>query len=449
MAHAFRRYIGKWKSVKKELFRRKLNNEGVTLVELLVAITMLCIVVGAFYSCFVLAAKTNAKSKIHHKATTLAQNILENIKAEDMDSLMHQIVWPVHIVAEEDGSIKNVRNFRLVSQSGYDVSNIISFAEGDNPYAESEDGGITASYNPEVDIYSFCLRNINMENTSFDALVTVKLSDAIDNAGTVIGEKDMVHIPSMDSNYDAVVSNAAVYDREALSYFESKGVYDALSPSDITRKITVDIDEDVKLSGDIGYQVSATYRYDCQDELYEVTDMVFSNEEDRGKVLRNVFLFFNPHFGWVDDGWTEHIVVNNPDDYETDVYLIKQQPTDDEAALIQEESKQYTVKVAVNEGNKDGLEVSSVDLKTNLGYSFKNPTVLMTSRQAEYSFNGGVRADFDTFFNMTALTNKSKAELLFDVNIKIFKGDASREVTGVASYDGESLLAELGGTLRN
>ena len=435
---------------KKYSRRKKLNNKGVTLVELLVSITMLSIVVGAFYSCFVLAAKTNAKAKINHKATSLAQNILENIKAEDMDSLMQQIVWPTVTISEEDGTVAVKQNFRLVSQAGYDMNaNVLHFAEADKPYAKSGDGGITAAYNPDVDTYSFCLRNLKMENTTFDALVTVKSSDAVDDSGAVIGEKEMVHIPSMDSNYDAVVSNAAVYDREALSYFESKGVYDALAPCDITRTITVDVDEDLKLNGKIGYEVKATYRYDCQDEMYEVTDMVFSNEGEMSKALRNVFIFFKPHFSWIDSGWTENIVLNNPDDYETDLYLVKQQPTDNDTALAYESTNGYEVKVTVNEGNADGLEASSVGIKTNLGYAFNNPTVLMTNKQAKYSFNGAVRADSEDFFGITALTNMDTAELLFDVNIKIYEGDGTREVNGPSDYAGESILAELNGTLRN
>lgn len=249
------------KQGKKRLLERKLNNKGVTLVELLVSITMLTIVVGAFYSCFVLAAKTNAKAKINHKATTLAQNILENIKAEDMDSLMQQIMWPQVTIADEDGNLKTVTHFRLVSQSGYSYSNnIVKFMESDpdKAFAFSNDGGITATYNDSLTEYSFCLRNIKLENTGLDALVTIKPSGAVNAGGDSIGSKEMVHIPSMDSNYDAVVSNAAVYDKEALSYFESKGVYDALSLSTITRTITVDVDETEMLNHNIEYQVSAT-----------------------------------------------------------------------------------------------------------------------------------------------------------------------------------------------
>ena len=436
------------KQVKRLFVRNKMNNRGVTLIELLVAISILSIVAGGFYSCFVLAAKINAKAKLAHKATSLAQNILENIKAEDMDSLMQQIAYPMVTVTDESGIASDITNFRLVSQSGYDVNaNVMRFAEKEL-YAISTDGGITASYNSAVDTYHFCLRNIKMENTCFDALVTVKAPEE-----TSIGSKDMVHIPSMDSNYDAVISNAAVYDREAVSYFESKGVYDALSPSDITRTITVEIDEDVKLSGAIGYQVDATYRYDCQDEMYEVTDMVFSNEENMSRTLRNVFVFFNPHFEWIDTGWTENIVVKNMDDYETDLYLIKQQPTDDEAALGQELSKSYSVKVSVNEGNADGLDASSVDIKTNLGYALKNPTDLMEGRlQAEYYFNGVRRTtDFEDFFDITALTNPNKDELLFDVTIQIYQANPDRDMTVDVNeiFMWDTLLAEMKGTLRN
>lgn len=49
----------------------KLNNKGVSLVELLVAISIFSIVVVVIYQGFVLAAKTNSKAKIQYKATLL------------------------------------------------------------------------------------------------------------------------------------------------------------------------------------------------------------------------------------------------------------------------------------------------------------------------------------------------------------------------------------------
>ncbi|MEE1216420.1 MAG: type II secretion system protein, partial [Agathobacter sp.] len=60
---------------------RKLRDDdrGITLVELIVSIAILAIIVLPFLNSFVMAAKTNAKSKNELNATHLAENIMEGV----------------------------------------------------------------------------------------------------------------------------------------------------------------------------------------------------------------------------------------------------------------------------------------------------------------------------------------------------------------------------------
>lgn len=62
--------------------RRKLmDNKGVTLVEVLVTIAILGIIITPVFSMFITAAKANASSDEKMKATFVAQEVMENIKA--------------------------------------------------------------------------------------------------------------------------------------------------------------------------------------------------------------------------------------------------------------------------------------------------------------------------------------------------------------------------------
>ena len=70
----------------------KLNNQGLTLVELLVAVTILGIIVAPLLHTFVTSAYTAKKSREYGDATTAAQNIIEAIEATDTEDLLSNAV---------------------------------------------------------------------------------------------------------------------------------------------------------------------------------------------------------------------------------------------------------------------------------------------------------------------------------------------------------------------
>ena len=75
---------------------RKLRDDdrGITLVELIVSIAILAIIVLPFLNSFVMAAKTNAKSKNELNATHLAENIMEGVEKNSMKTLAYQFNYP-------------------------------------------------------------------------------------------------------------------------------------------------------------------------------------------------------------------------------------------------------------------------------------------------------------------------------------------------------------------
>ena len=74
---------------KKNHIRGK-QNKGFTLVEVLIAITILAIIVAPLLHAFVTASRTNAKAKQLMKATTLAQNVMEETKANSLEEIARQ-----------------------------------------------------------------------------------------------------------------------------------------------------------------------------------------------------------------------------------------------------------------------------------------------------------------------------------------------------------------------
>ena len=62
--------------MQKNTERRQLNNEGFSLIELLIAIVILSIIVVPLLHSFVTSARTNAKSRNTMHATAIAEDVI-------------------------------------------------------------------------------------------------------------------------------------------------------------------------------------------------------------------------------------------------------------------------------------------------------------------------------------------------------------------------------------
>ena len=67
--------------------RRQLNNEGFSLIELLIAIVILSIIVVPLLHSFVTSARTNAKSRNTMHATAIAEDVMEQFEAHTLEEM--------------------------------------------------------------------------------------------------------------------------------------------------------------------------------------------------------------------------------------------------------------------------------------------------------------------------------------------------------------------------
>jgi len=74
------------------------NNKGFSLIELLISLAILAIVIAPLLNNFVTAAKVSAKARKIQNETVLAQNILEEIKAQSIDETKKTYNDPVPFV---------------------------------------------------------------------------------------------------------------------------------------------------------------------------------------------------------------------------------------------------------------------------------------------------------------------------------------------------------------
>lgn len=125
------------------------SNAGFSLVELLIAVTILSIIVIPLMHLFLSSAKLNVKSRQTLRATTVAQDIMEGLKAYDVDELQEQFNHPL------DGFY--VLDDRMVKGSIKEETD----REEDSTGASIEG------------LYYFSMSDVTMQGTQYDALIKV------------------------------------------------------------------------------------------------------------------------------------------------------------------------------------------------------------------------------------------------------------------------------------
>ena len=102
--------------------KRKLNNRGFSLVELIVAVAILAIIVLPLLRAFVVSANTNAKAKERLRTTEVGQNIMEGLTASKLEEVAGMFNYP--------GT--NNENLTIVGDtSGVSVQEMVATLQGD------------------------------------------------------------------------------------------------------------------------------------------------------------------------------------------------------------------------------------------------------------------------------------------------------------------------------
>ena len=178
---------------------KKRKNAGMSLIEVIVAVAIFAITAAVLLQSFVTSGRINRKSRIYLEATTVAQNIMEEIKAKTFEEVSLAFNYPIDSVRNTTRlTFLNPQSARI--QSGeLGISEVLRSSDktgsGDYVYSPvsqsrddlddskvtasvlSSDGGKTYKFNPRksgenASKYYFELTNVKNDKESFDALVT-------------------------------------------------------------------------------------------------------------------------------------------------------------------------------------------------------------------------------------------------------------------------------------
>lgn len=416
--------------------KRKLNknNRGFSLIELLVAVTVLAIITIPLLHSFVTAAKTNAKSKRVLEAATAGQNLFEELKSADVDTFMSAAVKTA--LTNDDGTQKKDTDGNIIYT-------------------------LTSEFDRTVNGHGFHMKvtlnpldytteeGQSSKGTDYNSIVFSKLSNLskANNAFLILSADDM---------------NLAV-DELLMMQPVSEDTETAPTEEEIRQQIlehlTRDIVIEVKHNESTGVSiVTATVTYSDGTNSYCSMNSLelYNNGMELENVLSNVFICYYPMYNNSSRLLpTEHVTIDNTGNYPIGVYLVKQTGAD--AAASEAQKQIYSIGLDVKEGvralterDEGGNEIPSASvtmLTTNLEYVAGNDT--LNELQLKYSGNvlppGLAMSDV---LNLSAgsadgLKRKEASTCIYNVTIEVYdKKDGEGEVT----YGAEDLLTTIEGT---
>lgn len=390
-------------------FRNKEQNKGFTLVEVLVAISILAIIVVPLLQAFVTSARTNTKAKQIMRSTTLAENVLEQTKAYSVADIARQ--FNGNGFTADNSMVQNAEGFfEAVKDASGNYVRVVTpddAATGTNVNSSIRDASNT-TVNPEGvfvgqpdNNYYFLLNGVAMNPMKYDVAIAMEVSE---NSGL----QNMTEINAMNRG-DCAYYAQSNSDLDAAKEFEYKNQGYAQSIAKLNedsfrqmmnRRIIIDINDD----GSGNQSVKITYEYTIGSGYTEPEDQtitefitVFDNY-DSGEQLKAVYLYYYPLYG---STRTDTIDIVNKSNLDVDVYLIRTQGTDYDEAL------ELTYVPYINVSEK-----SSTDGQSHTTVCTNNETSIRT-----YSTTMGVAGTLE----VKDLGNVQEKASLYDVTVRIYK----------------------------
>ena len=370
---------------------RKLRDDdrGITLVELIVSIAILAIIVLPFLNSFVMAAKTNAKSKNELNATHLAENIMEGVEKNSMKTLAYQFNYPSEGFDIADGFAIGSSGAQelIASASGSgstsyapavrfdDVDSGLSASEKENKITSSihktdksqtiNDATKWKFVESSSHKYYFYMSDVQSGSKKYNALVTLdaradEVKDASGktdkaNSGKVTNYNtdSLADISSMNFDHDAIWTDQRAFS-DLKTELENDNVINknsGLEESQVNRTITV------KITNTTSTKVEVSTSYDVNGKTYpdpnskkadEFISIIFDNSSNTlDHDLRNIYIFYTPWYSSKGTDPNEQIVIENDDSVKCNVNLVKQMPKSTDSSALTGKEDEYTVCVNV------------------------------------------------------------------------------------------------------
>ena len=398
--------------MKRQKGRKHLNNRGISLVEILVAFTILAIVVGPLLKVFLTATKFNVRAKERQRVTAAAQSVMEGLKAFDIETVCMQFNGDSAFLIYPDSA---VTSFSEPTPSMQMIDGVSTFVE--------KPGGI----------YQFVMQGITYEGTAYDAKIDIagKTQADVYVAEQINGYKDAVYRQAADLDttvYSLILQNVLDKLNELDEFYEYELIHLDKTKIQIDKTTTVNITESSGIqmvTVDCAYTYAPVHYpyYDAAGAehfmgeepgdpsplfaplTYSYTIYDNTNTRDEGAKLENLYLYYYPAYSSSISGapiQSDIIRINNTTGSSLSVYLLKQKRGLGNLLTLE------------NSYTPDVYGIGDLVLHHNLTTNLADET----STCGHVDFSGFTSKDTD-------LLEKKSEYLLYSVKVSIYKEGAA------------------------
>lgn len=316
----------------KKVNGRKLHNDqrGFSLVEVIIALAVLAIIAVPICHSFVTAARTNAKARKQASANAVAENVMEGINAYTYEDLVTQFTT----VAVDDF---------LISEN-CDEKGVIS-GWSDGMHTKPGNTMVYQIRGVDEDVYSFDVR-VTVDASAYTALPG-EAENFNDRELAVItnynAEKDYLFVQNKEDEiaaYQTLASRSGTHSQAELEGRIKRTIRIVLEKEDTPQAVRVSTTVTYTYVGSEGFipAENASYTKNYGTSQY-ITD----------ELLRNAYICYIPNYAArFSSADMDEILIENPDNVEASLFLIKQK--DDSGSALESKENQYVPTVRITEG---------------------------------------------------------------------------------------------------
>ncbi|MFV0465088.1 MAG: prepilin-type N-terminal cleavage/methylation domain-containing protein [Lachnospiraceae bacterium] len=357
------------------------DQRGFSLIELLVALSILMIITAPLLHGFLTSARVNSKARKVLEATTVGSNILEQLKSVDLNQV-----------------------------SGSDIT-------------------VTKDSNG---VYRLLYVNQEVDGKKYTAVVTADPTPyQMGSAGTVAKYNDEV-IPEI---YDMNAAQSAFFIESAN---EAADMADEFGTDTITILNSFVRTQQITIKNDLN---KVYIDYDCYytyngRRKYAVSNLRLYSGTTDSDPLQNIYLLFEPMYSAGSSDLKEFIQIENTDNYPVNVYLVKQENTNSTAV----NEAQYQVDVNVLETRTEFLVDGELTFVTNLRTNLLPSSQLQLHyNNASNQIVNGTNYSAQDLLNVRNLTQGIAKDRIFEITVDVYEiylgeGDVGNEK--VATVEG-------------
>lgn len=386
----------------------KLNNQGMSLLEVLIAIVILCIVAIPFMHAFVTSAITNAKAKSVLNATQTAENIMEDFNSYSVEELVTKYSKDTHNIIEppNEATGKIYYNFEIRK----------------SPLISTE---LTNDYYVNVTLDPTLYKNANAVN-----LADLKTVSAADSAVyTMQPQFDTgVYQYFKQKNETANSLYPLNYELKDEDYFKDnlkRLIQVVVSQNGSTVDVEGNTKPLVKVEMSIIYQLDTPEKDQVlpqSDQKYVTAQNIIFNNENTKVPLSSVFILYNPRYKAAQIADREQILVKNWNNINFNLFVVAEDTLIDQSLKNNYYSNPGLLQLILEE--QPLTAITSPDYKAAMA--------LQTNLNSGAPFNSS-QTDASLYINLL-YRNATKSQQL--------TGDDAGKALQMKDVDGKALFHE-------